>query len=85
MMLLERKLDGPISKRDRVTATEIIDGVRHVVVLEQNMFGRYCETLVLPVAPQPGIGSPAHRQAANGEPAPFRCCEPGAYPDEVGQ
>lgn len=58
-MLLERWLSGPISKRDRVTATEIIDGIRYLLVLEQNMFGRYCEALVLPIETGPDVGNPA--------------------------
>lgn len=48
-MLLERYLSRPIASRDRVTAREVINGTECVVVLEQDMFGRYCERSVSPL------------------------------------
>lgn len=35
---------------DRVTATEIIDGVQHIVVLEQDDSGCYREVILEPLA-----------------------------------
>jgi hypothetical protein len=48
-MLRERTLTRPISQRDRVTATETIDGVECLVVLEQDRYGCYREQSVQPL------------------------------------
>jgi hypothetical protein len=42
-------LTRPISQRDRVTAIEEIEGTPCLVVLEQDLFGRYREVSVQPV------------------------------------
>jgi hypothetical protein len=49
-MLMQRTLQYPLTVRDRVTAGELINGVRCLVVLEQDMFGCYREKSVHPVA-----------------------------------
>ncbi len=51
-MLMQRMFERPLRKRDRVTATEMIDGIECLVVLEQDMFGRYRETCISPLDEQ---------------------------------
>ncbi|HOA75773.1 MAG TPA: hypothetical protein PL151_12420 [Phycisphaerae bacterium] len=36
---------------DRVTATELIDGVQHLLVLEQDATGCYREVILEPISP----------------------------------
>lgn len=48
-MLKERTFAYPILHRDRVTATEMINGIHCRIVLEQDMFGRYRELTIRPI------------------------------------
>jgi hypothetical protein len=58
-MLRERTFLHPITHRDRVRATETINGIECQVVLEQDVFGRYREISVHPVGSRLGDPAPA--------------------------
>lgn len=65
-MLMERLFSCPVLNRDRVTATEVINGTECRIVLEQDMFGRYRESLILPIERSPAR-LPLCVQAADGD------------------
>lgn len=63
-MLRERIFSYPVTRRDQVTAVEVINGIACRIVLEQDAFGIYRETAI----------SPLHHAPAKAVRASETCC-----------